>query len=513
VSITRRLMKPGAFTVQLKDGTPKSIMSAIDKFDHVVITRNRLLPIDAYTDANILAQAQYSGPIESLSRTAKTLEGFDLSYWLGTPDGRGDLLDVPVTRTAGTLSQWAGDLIPSSLSTGTITNTGTSTLTNTYQWVTRREAFDAMCRAVGAEWRVNPDGTVDAALATTLFTSATPEIIITRRPQGPDGALRGIEVANITTNESAATYITKAIVVGDALELGSATGSTTYKDFRNNNVVMEGLVNAPAEEAPSAVATAVLAERNAIRRELTLTSRGYNITRFVEPGDWAYVWDEEASLVDQANQVIYNGELITPIKLRVYAVTFPVQEGVGVYVRRSGATPTYTDVTDWVEWENGDVRWEVGAANLPASQGAAGTAFLGANPEILARASGPAGFVANATATAITGIGATTTDITAATVTWTAEVGRQYKVSAHFQWVQRTAPGQVTMRIVNLAGTTLNYTQSTAAVNEQGATSAPYVFTPVSGGSQTIKLAADTNAGTVDVAASTTILVEDIGPA
>jgi hypothetical protein len=146
-------------------------------------------------------------------------------------------------------------------------------------------------------------------------------------------------------------------------------------------------VNAPKEEAPSAVATAVVAERNTVRRELTLSSRTYNVSRFIEPGDWAWVWDEQAGLSDQSNQVTYNGQLITPIKLRVYSVTFPIEQGVGVYVRRSGATATYTDVSEWVEWETGDVRWEVGAAPLPlAGSAAAGTAFLGVNADVLARA-------------------------------------------------------------------------------------------------------------------------------
>jgi hypothetical protein len=387
-------MKPGGFTVQLKAGTPKSVMSAIDKFDHVVITRTRLTPVDAYSDANVLGQSIYTGVIEDMSRTSNSLAGFDLSYWLGTPDGRGDLLDTAVTRTAGTLSQWIGDLRPASLSAGTVTNTGTSTVTNTYQWVTRREAIDAVCRAAGAEWRVNPNGTVDAALSTTLFTS-TPEVIITRRPQGVDGSLRGFDISSIETGESVSTYVTKAIVVGDGLAVGSATGSTSYKDLLNGTVVMEAFVNAPKEEAPSAVATAVVAERNTVRRELTLSSRTYNVSRFIEPGDWAWVWDEQAGLSDQSNQVTYNGQLITPIKLRVYSVTFPIEQGVGVYVRRSGATATYTDVSEWVEWETGDVRWEVGAAPLPLSGSAvSGTAFLGVNPDLLDRAGGTTPWVA-----------------------------------------------------------------------------------------------------------------------
>jgi hypothetical protein len=381
VTITQRLMKPGGFTLQLKPGAPKSVMQQIDLFDHVVITRTRLLPVDAYSDADVLGQSQFTGVIESLSRTANSLSGFDLSYWLGTPDGRGDLLDSAVSRTSGTLSNWVGDLRPSSLSAGTVTNT--STLTASYQWMTRREALDAVCQSVSAEWRVNPDFTLDAGPSSSLFVT-TPTSVITRRPQGTDGPYRGYDVVGLDLDESASTYVTKVFVVADAASVGSATGSTSYKDGLNNSVVLEEFVSSPREDNPTTVATAVVAERNALRKELRLSSSTYNVSRFVSPGDWVYVWDERAGLVDQAVQITYNGSLISPVALRVYSVTYPIEQGVGVYVRQSGSTASYVDVTDWVEWESSPVLWEVGAAPVPLSDLPKGRAYLGENPSVLA---------------------------------------------------------------------------------------------------------------------------------
>jgi hypothetical protein len=289
VTITRRLMKPGQFGVSLQPGTPKSVMSQIAPFDHVVVTRTRLNPIDAYSDANILTQSLYTGVIEDLSRTDNTLSGFGLEYWLGTPDGRGDLLDAAVARSAGALSAWIGDLRPSSLSAGTVNNTGTSTVTNTFQGTTRREAIDAVCRAAGAEWRVNPDFTLDAATAANLFVTS-PALVITRRSGGNDGQYRGVEVDNLSTSESVSTYVTEAVVLGDNLVAATSAGSTSYKDGLNNNVVMQAFVSAPRDESATAAAAAVVAERNLLRRELTLTSRSYNVTRFVDPGDSVFVW-------------------------------------------------------------------------------------------------------------------------------------------------------------------------------------------------------------------------------
>jgi hypothetical protein len=70
---------------------------------------------------------------------------------------------------------------------------------------------------------------------------------------------------------------------------------------------------------------------------------------------------------------------------------------MGVYARRSTGvgTATYTDLTDYVVWEDGDVSWEVGAARRPlvgtgstsASEGT--VAYLGVNPQISARSTDP----------------------------------------------------------------------------------------------------------------------------
>ncbi len=173
----------------------------------------------------------------------------------------------------------------------------------------------------------------------------------------------------------------------------SSTGSTSYKDPWNNSVVLERLVDTPHDSATnaSAIVAQQLGQWNQVRRELSLNSRTYNVTRHAKPGDYVYVFDQLAELSDAANQITFRGELISPIKLRVYALTWPVERGMGVYARRSGATPTYTDLTDFVEWEDGrEVVWDVGAASRSSNDTdatkAGATAYLGANATVAGRA-------------------------------------------------------------------------------------------------------------------------------
>lgn len=398
MTVTERLMKPGSFSVRLREDYPWSTAAAVDMFDHIVITPTRLEPIAAYSDANILAAAIYTGVITD-KPSPRGFDGAGLAWWLGSDEGIGKILDTPAVLSAATLSTWVTLLLGyySPLTAGTITNTGLGTLTATYQWCTQREALDAICRALGAEWRTNPSFTLDAAKSPDLFVTS-PTVVITRKDEGQDGPYRGLDGTLIVTAKDVRQYVTKAITVaqgqGASVATASSSGSTTYRDGRNNLVVLERLVNAPSDASTNAAAIAAqqVGQWNQVRRELSLSSRTYNVTRHARPGDYVYAFDQLAELVDPANQIIFRGEVISPIKLRVYALTWPITRGMGVYARRStGASYTYVDLTDYVEWEDDtDVIWDVGAAprasNDVNAATAGATAYLGANAEVAARA-------------------------------------------------------------------------------------------------------------------------------
>ena len=393
MTVTQRLMKPGRWRLALIPDTPFAVTSAIGFLDHIVITPTRLYPVEAYTDANVLASAIYSGPLTSRP-TPTTLEGYDNSYWLGTPDGLGDILETPLALVASSLlSTWWGFLKPAALNTGTITNTGTVPgAQGPFQWVTRREAFDAVCRGYGAEWRVNPNFTVDAAIPSTLWTTAAPTVVVTRKKAGAEGPFNGLDATQLVTKSDVEQLTTKVYAVtqgpGTLLAAGAIVSSfgTGYKDPLNNNVIFERVVNAPTEPAANAttVAAAIVGQYQQPLFETTLSSKTYNVSRFVRPGDTVYVYDREAGLTDATKQITFQGQLISPKTLRV-------ERGMGVYIRRSGATPTYTDVTDFVAWEDGDVTWEIGKTDSSLSNNtslAGGTATLGANKDVGLRMSG-----------------------------------------------------------------------------------------------------------------------------
>ncbi len=393
--ITQRLMKPGSFSLRLIPGCPFSAAGAIARFDHIVITPTPLDPIEGFSDADILGKAIYTGVIRKMP-DPRTLQGADLSAWLGTEDGIGNNFGATLELTQ-TMSAWVSSILTAAgngITAGTLTNTGLSSLTGAPSWCSPREAIDWVMRGTGAEYRIRPTGTLDAAKAPDLFVS-TPTTVVTRYEECQDGPYRGLEGELISTAADVEQYTTEVQVIGTgqgvSVVVETATGSTTFKTFTNTTPVFRRFVNAPSEvAAAAAVASMQLGLWNQERTEVTLTSRTYNVSRIVAAGDYVWVYDQAAGLVDPANQISYRGDVITPIKMRVHALTWPVHSGLGVYLRKSGATPTYIDLTPYVGWENGEVQWDVGAAprasNDVDAKLAGSTAYLGANAAVAERA-------------------------------------------------------------------------------------------------------------------------------
>lgn len=403
MTVAQRLTSPGAWSLKLRDDTPFSITSTLARLDHVVVLPTRLDPIGGYADADLLDAAAYVGVLTK--QTSPTdLAGHGLEWWMGTPKGYGvgtagtqGLLTTPVTQSAATLSTWVTALCPPSLTVGTVTNTGLSTLSNSYQGLTRREALASVCALLGAEYRINPAGSIDAADPDLLFTS-TPTVVVTRKPGSAEPHITGINGSTIVTAVDVDDYISKAVVVtkgtGAAATATTVAGTSAGLDLLGNTVYVERYIDAP--DVPAALATtlgnAALAKFNAERRDLTLRSSTYNVTRDVKPGDTVWVFDQLAGLTDAANQVVYRGDLLTPLALRVIGLTWPIERGMGVYVRHTtgAGTATWTDLSDYVEWETGDVTWEVGAPRrkLVGSRGEfreVSTASLGVNPDVSGR--------------------------------------------------------------------------------------------------------------------------------
>jgi hypothetical protein len=363
--VTERLMAAGSWSLNLKPETPKAIRDILDFWGHVFVF-DAAVHIDGQSDASLIAMARWGGVVRARRPTEYDLAGASMIVWLGDEEGKGDIYETPIAGTNQTFSFNINNLINNAsgaIHLGSVA-AGGPTKSLSYQWVTPRAAIDHVCAVFGGEYRVNPDCTIDAGSATTLFaTATTPDVIALRRTVGRDiNAPIGLPVTALDTAIDAEEYITKALVQDSAGGWHGAAGSATpYNDLHGNVIIIKkAFVSSltPAAQGAGLAATLV-ASAQTLRQEISLSTDEYDIERDVNVGDYIWVYDPDANLVDMTNQVWYGGGWVFPTKVRVLASTWPIEMGMTVGYRDLNGV--WTDLTEYVNFENPGVTFEVGA--------------------------------------------------------------------------------------------------------------------------------------------------------
>jgi len=361
VTVTEVLMKTGSWSIRLKDSTPKAVRDKLDwqktpsaGFGHVFVFPTRIRA-DLLTAADALSVALFTGVLREWS-DERTIAGPSLAFWLGDEDDKGDILEAAVSQTSANLSTWVTALRPVSLNAGTVAATGSHT--GKYQWISRRKALDAVCAAIGAEWRITPDAKLHADTAANLYAS-TPIPIATRRTASTrDAGLRSIPARQMRVGRDLRDYVTKVWALGKTSTASASGPATSYLDINGNAVKMIRTSQVPEAEDAANTATTVLNRFSAARRSVQISTDLYAVAGAVTVGGNIYVYDPDTNLWDSTNQIYHQGLLIQPVKLRVYSHTWPVQEGMGVAFRDGSGT--WTDLSDWFVPEANDASVQCG---------------------------------------------------------------------------------------------------------------------------------------------------------
>lgn len=358
MSVYERVQAQGSWEVKLLEGTPASVLSAIDPFSHVVIVPGRL-QAGTLNDTYALGAALYTGVVLRLPGRKLTIGGAGLNWWLGDGNHQGALIEGAITQTSASLSTWVTAIRPSSLAAGTVTSPGGS-LTWSFNFITRREALDATCRHFGVEWRVNPDFTLDAATSANLYGSTPTAITLPRG--GDDIVLPGLE-ALVSAEREYDEFATRVIVSGPGGMWGDGGAHASYRDGQGNLVTIYRFEEIPSMPPESVIANAalVLARYSSVpQRSISVEANRYGITSVVPAGSNLYIYDPEFGLYDASNQVWHQGILTFPISVRVLGVRWAIEEGMAVYHRYwNGSTFSYRDLTPYVEFESAGATLEI----------------------------------------------------------------------------------------------------------------------------------------------------------
>lgn len=370
--VTERLQALGQWSLTLKPDTPKFVRDAISTpFQHVVITPS-WVDVAGMDDADILDIAMYNGVV---LRPGPQYEigGVGLAWWLG--DERGvPILRSPVSSGTGSspLSTWVSSLLAlNPIGVGSVTGGGPvgGNVAGAFTYQSVRVALEAVFKYFQVEYRVNPDYTLDYGEADDLYGSAPVATAVPRGQGGRELNLKGFEVTDLDYSRDFTDFISHVVAAGRG-GLGTAVGLVPLTEFGSadpttgSGVFREAFFDVPE----AALGFETNYAESIIARYSDVDFVGVATDDFVRgsfgPGYLIDVYDSDRGLLDADNQDFYQGEVVFPKLVRVVGMSWPVQEGVGVYYRfrESGITGAaiWTDLTPYIEWERPGTRIEVG---------------------------------------------------------------------------------------------------------------------------------------------------------
>lgn len=378
-------MGAGSFEVGLLTygsglAVPPSIWSDLEPWDHLCVgPRDLLDTVSSDSDRLALLKASggYTGVITRID-DGGSLAGHDLSWWLGDADGRGPRFGPftefwPVTPTT-----WLDKFLPiNDISRGTVTG-GSSFAGVSSPASLGIDLLNWVAEGSGSEWLMHPDCTVDLGASTSLFPAptATSGVIITRRPASREGGLSGASAVAMTRVRDASTTISEAWVVYAATtsSVTFATSSQTplgvrFKGPKGGTPVRGEFFDQVGEDLTlsTTLADTAIARRSLVPIDVTLSSLTHSTSDVLTPGARVWVFDREMGIFDTANTVVWGGEVIQPLVARVTALTQPITEHDGVFLRVDGGA-RWHDISSYVLPEEPVTQWEITTGGVRANQ-------------------------------------------------------------------------------------------------------------------------------------------------
>ena len=368
---------PGRFTLTLDPSAPEAIRGLTARaFALIIVTPAPIGSPAKLTTANLLALASYTGVHTSRSRDRSTFSGYGPA-WLLT------LAKATATATVssrplydGTNTSWIrnnvlrlGSSENNGITVGTITSAASPSKTGKVRaGATPLSILSDVCRRFSREWRVNPAGTLDVASESTLYpTKTTPTAIATPVGGGRDLNITGLPSVGFVEADDWDDYTTTVTVTADSeTYTGSDTlGSVPYVDpFSATAVVSRRVVSSPTANTDADCATIAsqqLARFDDVNREISLSTDAYSISDDVAAGDYIWCFDPDNDLYDTANEVLYQGRLLRPAKVRARAVSEACDASKGYYALTwNGSAQEIADLTPFVAFEDPSVTIELG---------------------------------------------------------------------------------------------------------------------------------------------------------
>jgi hypothetical protein len=373
LTVQERLSAFGDWSVTLSEGTPDDILEALK--DHMMgtlyITPSRIDPKKVHPKE----VARYAGIYRKREFTddRRTLSGCSLLLLLGDAQGKGSGVDLtPIDLTGESfVDALTAAIADTDIQVGTIVPEIGGLPSGNFLLQDARHKVEEITKQFGAEYRITPKAELDAGSPASLWpTFNDPVVFIKRGAKGVDPDWKPLPIASSAMGEDVINFATQKIIAADQDGTPVIQGQATISSSKRgpNGTLLEiTSVSADSQVGQAAAdsrAAALLALENAPRKTVSLSTDEFDIDGTVVVGDTVSVWNPEVGFFDIDNHIIVQGEHYFPLNLRVFGATWPITEGMGVYLRPPTASgdDNIFDLSPYLVPESGSTDLEVGAA-------------------------------------------------------------------------------------------------------------------------------------------------------
>lgn len=385
MTVTEQVMKVGGWSLAFDaDATPWATRQRMTFFSNIIITPTYSGPVRDF--AALKEQSLYSGILTRRALRRGEISGWGLLGYLATGKATAgpwhagyETLTFPALM-GDLIDHWFDNIIPygNGIRKGTNYADTATTLDALSEGTLpdMKQTLDTWAASTGNEYRVTPQGVIDYGTAVYAPRNILLSPDVRMGTAGdwqlwepskwdPEADVEDYRnTGRVLISDKSASGVSGGVVwstPGNVPRMRTWDNDYSYTCiYTNQEKTVESLNLSDATKLADGIATSRGAPHYSIGCEVPVTAMSFHI----DAGDYLYVYDSLEGIQGDTHTGI-PGFDVAALLQRVYGITWPVEEGMGVYLidgafLTTPAVPEVLDLTPYIEWESGPATLDLG---------------------------------------------------------------------------------------------------------------------------------------------------------
>lgn len=267
------------------------------------------------------------------------------------------------SETSGTAAKWIGDMFAfaqNSLKAGSVDPSLTATLTLTFPAMTPRAMLGLLGPYFGAEFRANPNLTVDFGTWQWLYPNYA---IVDKHQAGRDPAHQGLQPAQLGYMVDWSNRANRVILDYTGGSYDTTRNADGYCAPDGSQLQLTYIYTDTQQTSTSAGPTGLtkLAQMLPAAATINVTVTDETVTDgLLTCGSLCYIYAPDDGIYNTGQQMVFRGATIYPQAVRCVGIQWPITTGMGVFLDNRHQGGTLVDVSDYVAYESASTTLTVG---------------------------------------------------------------------------------------------------------------------------------------------------------